>query len=84
MEAVSLSDRAYYMLKEMIPNMDKGQHLSMRDLANQMGMSYTPVREAFHRLKSEGFTGAFPKRRVLRSSDGYYRTSCRSFRSVSA
>lgn len=54
MAAISLSDRAYHMIKEMIPNLDKGQHLSMRDLANRMGMSYTPVREAFHRLKNEG------------------------------
>ncbi len=54
MEVFTLSDKAYNTIKEMIPNLDKGQHLSMRDLANQMGMSYTPVREAFHRLKNEG------------------------------
>lgn len=60
MEAISLSDRAYRMIKEMILNLDEGQHLSMRDLANQMGMSYTPVREAFHRLKNEGLLDHSP------------------------
>jgi DNA-binding GntR family transcriptional regulator len=54
MEALTLSDKAYKTLKEMIPTLDAGQHLSIRDFAHRMGMSYTPVREAFHRLRNEG------------------------------
>ncbi|HOA16042.1 MAG TPA: GntR family transcriptional regulator [Bacillota bacterium] len=54
MQYNSLSEKAYYMVKEMIATCEKGHYLSMRDVAQQFGMSYTPVREAFQKLKNEG------------------------------
>jgi DNA-binding GntR family transcriptional regulator len=59
-ERSTLSDKAYYMIKDMIPACEKGQYLSMRDIATQIGMSYTPVREAFQRLKGEGLLDLAP------------------------
>jgi len=49
-----LSDRAYMALKERILEMNSGDFLSIRQSAADMGMSYTPVREAFLRLEEEG------------------------------
>lgn len=54
MEYNSLSEKAYYRVKDMISTCEKGKYLSMRDVALQLGMSYTPVREAFQKLKNEG------------------------------
>lgn len=50
----TLSDKAYQILKEKIINLKSGSYLSARQFANEIGMSYTPVREAFLRLQREG------------------------------
>jgi DNA-binding GntR family transcriptional regulator len=50
----TLSDKAYQVLKEKIINLKSGSYLSARQFANEIGMSYTPVREAFLRLQREG------------------------------
>lgn len=50
----TLGDRAYYALKEKIITLESGTYLSARQFANEIGMSYTPVREAFLRLQREG------------------------------
>jgi len=60
MEYNSLSEKAYYLVKDMILSCDKGSYISMRDVAQQIGMSYTPVREAFQKLKSEGLLDLEP------------------------
>lgn len=49
-----LSEVAYNALKEKMVNMPSGMYLSARQCANELGMSYTPVREAFLRLQREG------------------------------
>jgi len=50
----TLGDRAYYALKDKIVTLESGTYLSARRFANDIGMSYTPVREAFLRLRREG------------------------------
>lgn len=52
----SLSQRAYSVLREGLINghFRPGQRLVMQDLADQLGTSITPVREACMRLVSEG------------------------------
>ena len=52
----SLSQRAYSVLRDGLINghFRPGQRLVMQDLANQLGTSITPVREACMRLVSEG------------------------------
>ena len=50
----TLSDKAYLALKEKIINLKSGSYLSARQFASEIGMSYTPVREAFLRLQREG------------------------------
>jgi len=50
----SLSEQAYNALKEKLLTLESGAYLSARQFANEIEMSYTPVREAFLRLQSEG------------------------------
>lgn len=52
----SLSQRVYGTLREGLinGNFNPGQRLIMQDLADQLGTSITPVREACMRLVSEG------------------------------
>jgi len=50
----SLSESAYNLLKERIVNMSGGSYISARQFAQEIGMSYTPVREAFLRMQREG------------------------------
>lgn len=50
----TLSEKAYQALKDKIINLKSGSYLSARQFANEIGMSYTPVREAFLRLQREG------------------------------
>jgi DNA-binding GntR family transcriptional regulator len=50
----TLSDKAYKVLKDKIINLKSGSYLSARQFASEIGMSYTPVREAFLRLQREG------------------------------
>ena len=54
MKTILRSEQAYQALKEKISKMDTGSHLSIRSLATELGMSYTPVREAFLRMEREG------------------------------
>ena len=55
-----LSSRAYTELKERIAGMPTGQYLSARQYSKELGMSYTPVREAFLKLQSEGVLRQVP------------------------
>ncbi|MCL1940459.1 MAG: GntR family transcriptional regulator [Synergistaceae bacterium] len=49
-----MSDRAYSALKEKLLTLEGGAYLSARQFANEIGISYTPAREAFLRLQNEG------------------------------
>ena len=56
----SLSEHAYVSLKEKLLTMESGAYLSARKFANEIGVSYTPVREAFLRLQKEGALKQIP------------------------
>ncbi len=60
MEYGSLSEKAYNLIKDRILTFEKGQYISMREMSSQLGISYTPVREAFLKLKSEGLLDLEP------------------------
>jgi DNA-binding GntR family transcriptional regulator len=64
---MSASDRAYEFAKERIlDGTFAGGHLiSEGDIATGVGLSRTPVREAFLRLESEGLLRLYPKRGAL-------------------
>lgn len=57
---VSLSEQAYDTLKEKLLTLESGAYLSSRQFASEIGMSYTPVREAFLRLQNEGALKQIP------------------------
>jgi len=59
--AETLSDKAYNIIKEDLIYADKGSYLSIREYADKLKMSYTPVREAFLRLHKEGLLELVPK-----------------------
>ena len=56
----SLSEQAYDVLKEKLLTMESGAYLSSRQFASEIGISYTPVREAFLRLQKEGALKQIP------------------------
>src|ERR1700754_4553252 len=51
----ALSDRVYHLLKARIIDLDlgPGERLHVENLAAQLGVSPTPVREALNRLSAE-------------------------------
>lgn len=63
----SLTDRAYERIQNMIVTraLAPYQLLSESDLARELGLGRTPVREALQRLKFEGFVEVMPRRGVL-------------------
>ena len=68
----ALKDQVYSMLKDAIANMDiystpEPPKLDERRLAEELGVSRTPVREALSRLEQEGLVNNVP---------GAARTSC--------
>jgi DNA-binding GntR family transcriptional regulator len=56
----TLSELAYDTLKEKLLTMESGAYLSARQFAQEIGISYTPVREAFLRLQKEGALKQIP------------------------
>ncbi|MCB4823166.1 GntR family transcriptional regulator [Roseicella aerolata] len=62
--AGSLADRAYDLFREGLRTgtFRPGQRLLETELAEQLGMSRTPVREAIRRLQSEGLIAHLPAR----------------------
>lgn len=60
----SLSDHAYEILKEAIVSLKlkPGERLKVADLARELGISATPMREGLSRLEREGFVEIFPFR----------------------
>lgn len=69
----SKSDLVADALKRMIEagDLEPGTHLRQRDVAEMLGVSPTPVREAFRRLEGEGYIVTEPHRAsvVVRSED---------------
>ncbi|MGD9847396.1 MAG: GntR family transcriptional regulator [Variibacter sp.] len=65
----TFADRAYAALKEVIVslniyNQDHEVRLDERQLASDLGVSRTPVREAMAQLEREGFVRSVPRRGV--------------------
>lgn len=56
----SLSDMAYAAIKKKIITLGGGSYISARQFATEIGVSYTPVREAFLRLEREGTLKLIP------------------------
>lgn len=62
-----LKDRAYERIKHRLLNDDypPGSFLSERQLAENLGMSKTPVKAALERLESEGFIAVSPQQGIV-------------------
>ncbi len=56
----TLGEQAYQALKNKIMTLESGTYMSARQFATEIGMSYTPVREAFLRLQREGYVKQIP------------------------
>jgi DNA-binding GntR family transcriptional regulator len=68
-DTLTFADRAYAALKEVILSLDiydrPGEvRLDERQLASDLGISRTPVREAMAQLEREGFVRAVPRRGI--------------------
>ncbi len=63
----SLTETAYQQIEEMIVTLkiEPGTVVSEAVLANQLGFSRTPVREALQRLAREGLVRVMPRRGLL-------------------
>jgi len=65
--SASASERAYAALRARVVSgeIPGGTMISEGEVADELGMSRTPVREAFLRLQAEGWMQLFPKRGAL-------------------
>ena len=65
--AVSASERAYQHVKHGVlhGSLDGGELIAEGQIAEALGISRTPVREAFLRLEAEGLLRLYPKRGAL-------------------
>ncbi|MEV6774107.1 GntR family transcriptional regulator [Nocardia sp. NPDC051030] len=63
----SAAERAYREVKERILTgaLPGGELISENEIAAELGMSRTPVRESFLRLETEGWMRLYPKRGAL-------------------
>jgi len=64
---MSASERAYRHVKERVldGSIPGGELISENEIAEQLGMSRTPVRAAFGQLEAEGWLKLYPKRGAL-------------------
>src|SRR4051794_35044440 len=64
---MSASERAYRHVKERVLDgtIPGGELISENEIAEQLGMSRTPVRAAFGQLEAEGLLRLYPKRGAL-------------------
>jgi DNA-binding GntR family transcriptional regulator len=62
-ELVSANDKAYEVLLEEILSRKRrsGDRLTIENLANELGISSTPIRDALKRLESEGIVTVIPR-----------------------
>lgn len=65
--SVSASERAYQHVKHGVlrGSLDGGELIAEGQIADELGISRTPVREAFLRLEAEGLLRLYPKRGAL-------------------
>ncbi|NEE31310.1 GntR family transcriptional regulator, partial [Streptomyces sp. SID7982] len=65
--ATPTAERAYEHVKDLILDgtYGSGELLTEGQVATELGVSRTPVREAFLRLRSDGFLELYPKRGAL-------------------
>lgn len=61
-----LKNHAYHILKERLINCtyEPGSFLNEAQLAAELGLSRTPIREAINRLESDGFVKVMPKKGI--------------------
>ena len=66
-DARSLSDQAYYAIRELIVTLDlaPGSVVSERDLMERLGVGRTPVREALRDLARDQLVDVFPRRGIF-------------------
>ena len=64
---LSVALQVHYYLRQQILklNLKPGKALSEKELSLQLGVSLTPVREAFIRLSEEGLVDIFPQRGTI-------------------
>ncbi|MDR1774488.1 MAG: GntR family transcriptional regulator [Clostridioides sp.] len=64
MKKANLSEQVYEHIKNMILNLElkPGDHVPEESVAELLGCSRTPIREALRRLESEGLIFLYPKR----------------------
>ncbi len=70
-EAVPIRERAYEYLKSSILSgrINPGERLTEEHLAKELGISRTPIREALHKLESEGLIKPLATRGFVASRD---------------
>jgi len=68
--ARSLSDRAYYAIRELIVTLElpPGAVVSERELMQRLGLGRTPVREALRDLARDGLVDVYPRRGIFVST----------------
>ena len=66
-DARSLSDRAYYRIRELIVSLTlpPGSILNERELMQELGLGRTPVREALRTLAREQLVEVYPRRGIF-------------------
>jgi DNA-binding GntR family transcriptional regulator len=71
MDAVRVRERAYEYLKGAILSgrFNPGERLTEEHLARELGISRTPIREALHKLESEGLIKPLATRGFMASQD---------------
>jgi len=57
--SILLSDKAYELIKEKIKNYE-GNNISVRKIAKEINIGYSPAREACNRLTQEGLMEIIP------------------------
>jgi DNA-binding GntR family transcriptional regulator len=69
-DARSLSDRAYYRIRELIVSLElaPGSIVNERTLMERLGLGRTPVREALRTLAQEKLVEVYPRRGIFVSS----------------
>lgn len=71
----SVQENIYLRLRDEIIHLERlpGSAMSIYEVSDQMGVSRTPVREAFIRLMSESLIQVLPQRRTLVSRIDFHR-----------
>ena len=66
-EHASLKDKVYLYLKDEIArgNLKPGERIKEKEIAQQFGISRTPIREALLQLEAEGFVKFLPRRGII-------------------